>query len=119
MLTDREIRQMRDVQNATMPDVVDIERRTNVDDGFGGRKDKTWQTIASDMPARVTKAQTINMGGQAARGIEVENWTVRLPYGADCQEHDRIKYQGIYISADEVKLGSWKTVLTVAGEKVK
>lgn len=110
---------MRDVQFATMPDVVDIERRSNTDDGFGGRKDTTWVPIASDLPARVTKAQTINMGGQAARGIEVENWTVRLPYGTDCQENDRIKYDGIYILVDEVKLGSWKTVLSVAGEKVK
>jgi hypothetical protein len=119
MLTDRELRAMRDTQFATMSDTVEIQRRTNTDDGFGGRTGTTWATVVSDIPARVTQSQTLDMGGQAGRKIEIEKWTVRLPYGTDCREHDRIIYGSIVISADEVKLGSWKTVLSVAGELVK
>lgn len=110
---------MRETQFEAMDEVVEIQRRTNTDDGFGGTKNDVWAAVVSDIPARVTQAQTLDMGGQASRMLEIEKWTVRLPYGTDCQEHDRIVWGDTTISADEVKLGQWKTVLTVAGEKVK
>ena len=119
MLTDRELRLMREEQEKAMPDIVDVLRRQNSDDGFGGRKDLVWNEVAVDVPARVTQAQTLDLGGQAGRKIEVEKWTVRFVFGQDVREHDHIRYGDITIRVDEVKDGSWKTATTVQGERVK
>lgn len=102
-----------------MPHLAEVQRNLRTDDGFGGSKGTAWTPIASNLPARVTQAQTLDLGGQGARKIEVEKWTVRLPYGADCQENDRVVWDGGTILVDEVKKGAYRTVLTVAGEKVK
>ena len=119
MLTDRELSLMRAEQEKLMPETVIVERVTATDDGFGGTKDDVWAVVASGVPARITQAQTLDMGGQAGRKIEVEKWTVRVPFGTDIQERDRILWGAVIIRVDEVKLGSHKTALTVAGERVK
>ena len=119
MLTDRELRLIREEQVRHMPDTVSIERRTNSDDGFGGRKETTYSVVASGIAARVTQAQTLDLGGQGGRKIEVEKWTIRMPYGTDCREHDRVVWDDIVIRVDEVKDRTNETAVSVAGERVK
>ena len=117
--TDRELRLIRAEQETAMPERVEIQRKLRVNDGFGGSQNTVWTPIASNLPARVTMGQTLDMGGQAARKMEVEKWTVRLPWATDVKEHDRILWDGIAIAVDEIKTGSYRSAKTVAGERVK
>ena len=121
MLSDRELRAIRKEQEEWLPDTVTIQRATRSSDGFGGHGDAVWADVASDVPARITKAQTLDMGGQAGRKIEIEKWTVRLPHGTEVREFDRIVWttEGLTIRVDEIKHGSYRSVVSVAGELVK
>lgn len=119
MITDREIRLLTETQEDFFPDIVDVLRQSAADDGFGGAKKYAPVPVYSDIPARVTQAQTQAMGGEAARDIEVEAWTVRLPKGLDVRENDYIQWGDIRIQADEIKNRSYQTVLSVAGKRVK
>jgi len=119
MIPDRELDAIRAVQESLMPDTVDVQRRTNADDGFGGRQNTTWADAVIGIPARVSKAQTLDLGGQGGRKIELEKWLVRMPFGTDVREGDRILYGALTIDVDEVKYGSYKTAVTISGEKSK
>ena len=118
MLTDRELRAIRATQEEVLPEVVSVTRATRTSDGFGGQHDAVWVEVFTS-PARVTQAQTLDMGGQAGRTIEIEKWTVRLPYGTDVREHDRIIWGDVTIRVDEVKHRTFETVTSVDGERVK
>ena len=119
MIPLRELDAIRAVQEEAMPDLVDIQRRTNSDDGFGGRQNTTWATVATGVPARVSKAQTLDLGGQGGRKVELEKWLVRVPHATDIREGDRVIFGTLVIDVDEFKYGSNKTAATVAGEKAK
>ena len=119
MLTDRELAQIRAEQEKVLPEVVTIERASRTSDGFGGHGNASWVAVASDVPARITQAQTLDLGGQGGRKIEVEKWTVRVPYGTDMREHDHVLWGDVTIRIDELKAGTYRTVLTGAGEVVK
>lgn len=117
--TDRELALMQEAQEDAMPHTVDVERQTRNDDGFGGTTGNTWAAVESAIVARITKAQTLDLGGQAGRKLEIEKHTVRLPVGTDVVEGDRIKWGSVYISVDEVQPRGYNSVVTVSGEKVK
>ena len=110
---------MSQTQEAHFPEVVDILRMVTSSDGFGGQTKHEPEVVLSDVPARVTQAQTQAMGGEAARDIEVEAWTVRLPIGTAIQENDYVQWGDIRIQADEIKDRSYETVTTVQGKRVK
>lgn len=118
-MTDREIALMVETQETFLPELVDILRQNATSDGFGGHNKNAPDTILTDVPARVTQAQTQAMGGEAARDIEVEFWTVRLPKGTAILENDYIQWGAIRIQADEVKNRTWETVVSVSGKRVK
>lgn len=118
-LTDRELRLMSETQGTHLPEVVDILRMLTADDGFGGQTKHEPTVVLSDIPARVTQAQTQALGGEAARDIEVEAWTVRLPLGTDIRENDYVQWGDIRIQADEIKDRTYETVLSISGKRVK
>lgn len=110
---------MADTQESFFPELVDILRRQTADDGFGGATKYDLIEIDTGVPARVTQAQTQALGGEAARDIEVEAWTVRLPLGRTILENDYVRWGDILIQADEVKTRSYETAITVSGKVVK
>lgn len=118
-LTNRELRLMSQAQETHFPEVVDILRMVTASDGFGGQTKHEPAVHLMDIPARVTQAQVQALGGEAARDIEVEAWTVRLPLGTDIRENDYIQWGDHRLQADEVKDRTYETVLTVAAKKVK
>lgn len=119
LFTGRELDEMRKAQETAMPNTATVQRRSNSDDGFGGRTGTTWTDVYVDQKCRITMAQTLDLGGQGGRKIELEKWTVRFPFGLDVREHDRVIFGDITISVDEVKVVSFETVLSVAGEQAK
>jgi len=118
-LTNRELRLMAQTQESFFPEVVDILRMVTSGDGFGGQTKHEPEVVLSDIPARVTQAQTQALGGEAARDIEVENWTVRLPIGTDIRENDYVQWGDIRIQADEIKDRSYETATSISGKRVK
>lgn len=118
-MTDREIALLSELQEDFMPELVNILRQNATSDGFGGHNKNDPDLILTNVPARVTQAQTQALGGEAARDIEVEFWTVRLPLGTAILENDYIDWGSIRIQADEVKSRTWETVITVSGKVVK
>lgn len=73
-----------------LPDTCTIERPTAVRDALGGET-KTWVTIATNVPCRVTRfdrqAQRIETGDQA---VGVSDWVVYVGTQQDVLMGDRI-----------------------------
>lgn len=120
MLTAAELASMRAQQTAAMPELVTIKRRVLATDGFGGYEQASLTTVATDVPARITPAQVMTMGGQGDRALELEKWIIRVPYGTDLQDRDLIEWGTQEIKVEEVKSPrSFATNVSATGEVVK
>lgn len=124
MLSDYELRGMRETQGRAAPELVDVYRRTLTSDGFGGATTGTPQLIYSQIPARITQAQVQGMGGQLARMLLLEKWTIRFTYTddldrPDIQDEDIIKWGTMELQVEDVKDRSWETCVSVTAEVVK
>ena len=119
MLPAYELAQMRAVQVEAMPDLVTIKRRALTSDGFGGGTTGTPTTVASNVPARITQAQVQAMGGQFGRTLELEKWTVRVPFGTDLKDEDFVIWGAITLQVEDVKDRSWETCISAQAEVVK
>lgn len=120
MISDYDLEAMREAQAFAMPDVGTVQRRVASADGFGGHQGGTWETVATGVRARVTPAQTMAMGGQGDRSLELDIYTLRFEWGSDVQDRDRFVWEGQTIDITEVKVPrSFGTVLTAKGEVVK
>lgn len=118
-MSDYELGQMRATQESAMPEVVTIKRRAITSDGFGGSTTGTPTTVASNVPARITQAQVQTMGGQAARDLLLEKWTVRMPTGTDLQDEDFVVWGSLTLQVEDVKNRTWETCVSAMGEVVK
>jgi hypothetical protein len=61
-------------------------------------------------------------GGQADRGLELEKWTVRLPWGTDVQDGDVLEWakEDIQLQVEDAKTSKTRgTAVTCSAEKVK
>lgn len=103
-----------------MPELVTIKRRVMASDGFGGNTQASLSTVATDVPARISPAQVMAMGGQGDRALELEKWNVRMPHGTDLQDRDVIEWGSQTIKVEEVKSPrSFATNVSAIGEIVK
>lgn len=123
-MSDYELKQMRATQESAAPELVDIYRRSIVSDGFGGATTQADVLVEADVPARIAQAQVQAMGGQGARTLLLEKWTIRLMYTdeadrPDLQDEDRIHWDGLVLSVDDVKDRSWETCISAMGEIAK
>ena len=120
MFSDYELAEMQATQEEAMPELVTIERRTLKTNGLGGTSTDAWVAIATNVPARISPSQVLNMGGQGDRNLELEKWNIRLPYGTDLQDKDRILWGAQTIGIEEVKTPrSFGTNVSANGEIVK
>jgi hypothetical protein len=120
MLSDYELEEMQATQEDAMPELVTIERRTLKTNGLGGTSTDAWVAVATDVPARISPSQVLNMGGQGDRNLELEKWNIRMPHGTDLQDRDRIIWGTQTIGVEEVKTPrSFATNVSANGEIVK
>ena len=119
--TDRELRQMANEQEQWLPELVTIERRSLTDDNFGGVTSGARTVVQSNVPARITQAQVFDLGGQLARQLDIEQWTVRVPLGTDVKDEDYVVWgsRGITIQVSDLKSRSHETVISCKGVRVK
>lgn len=118
-MSDYELGQLRATQESVMPELVTIERKSIVSDGFGGATTQANTTVATNVPARITQAQVIPMAGQAARTLELEQWTIRVPHGTDLQDEDYVIWGSFTLIVEDVKDRFWNTCVTASAEIVK
>jgi hypothetical protein len=114
-----EMAQLRATQEAAFPERVTVKRRRLSSDGFGGVKTETPVVVAMEVPARITQAQVQDMGGQAARGLLLEKWTIRVPHGTDLRDEDYVEWGDLTIQVEDVKHRSYETAVSAMGEVVK
>lgn len=120
MLTERDLKLMRGVQAEALPDLVTIKRTIRQDDGFGGWDATAEATVAVNVPARITEAQTQAFPGQAARELLVEKWTIRLPWGTDLRDEDIVEDSaGRRFKVENVKARNWDTAVSAMMEVIK
>lgn len=98
-LTDWQLEEMRQTQQAHHPETVKVERLVRTPDGKGGWTTGTPTLIYQDAPCTITPGVELRISGQADRGLEVENWMVTFPWGYDIQDEDVLTY-----GEDEIQL---------------
>lgn len=118
-MSDYELTQMRTTQDDAMPELITIKRRVLTSDGFGGASTGVPTTVATNVPARIAQAQVQMMGGQLGRTLELEKWTVRVPFGTDLQDEDFVIWGTMTLQVEDVKDRSWETCVSAAAEVVK
>ena len=120
MFSDQQLADMQATQEDAMPERVTIERRTLKTNGLGGTSTAAWVVQATRVPARISPSQVLNMGGQGDRNLELEKWNIRMPYGTDLRDRDRIIWGAQTIGIEEVKAPrSFATNVSANGEIVK
>lgn len=120
MFSVQDLEDMKATQEEAMPELVTIQRSTIKSNGLGGHSVDGWQDRAVNVPARITPSQVLNMGGQGDRNLELEKWNIRMPYGTDLQDKDRILWGDQTIGVEEVKTPrSFATNVSAIGEIVK
>lgn len=122
MLDAFQLQSMQDTQEASFPDRVRISRIVRTADGKGGFTTGTNSVIHDEVPASITPAQQLAMGGQADRSLEVEKWTVRMPWGTTVQDGDLIYWnvEDISLQVEDAKVSKTRgTAVTCMAEKVK
>lgn len=124
MLTAAELADIRSVAALALPDRATISRRSLASDGHLGQAE-TWTPIASDVPCRVVTENkgTPNSAAVGARDASTGNQAVRLVYGTNLREGDRITVvaNGHTHTFEAVRVleTSYATVLTVAVSEVR
>jgi len=98
-LTSAQLTAMRQSQQDHHPDLVTITRLQRAADGKGGWTTGTALTVAKDVPCTITPGAEVMLGGQADRGLEIEQWMVTFPWGTDVQDEDVLEW-----SAESIQL---------------
>lgn len=122
LIDDYQLYCMRDMQLKSYPDLVDVYRLSRVADGKGGFSPAQRSLVVDEVACTITPAQQLVMGGQADRGLEVEKWTVRLPWGTDVQDADLLHWasEGIWLQVEDAKVSKTRgTAVSCMAEKVK
>ena len=92
-----------------LPDIITIERLSQVDDGAGGQTER-WDPVYIDVAARLAE-RTGREGIIAAREAVAAEWVLTLPYDQDITEKDRVIHVGLTYEVVFVNTGrSFDTV---------
>lgn len=118
MLSDEDLRRMRETQEAALPDRVTIQRSVAQSDGFGGTTEASVQTVATDVPCRIFTGQMEEVLGQLSRQVERNVYTFRFHHDAPVKDKDiLIDADGTEFKVERLKQPkSWQQLLTVEAE---
>lgn len=119
MLSDEDLRRMRDTQHNALPSRVTIKRNVPQDDGFGGTTKASIQTIATDVPCRIFTGQMEEVLGQLSRQVERNVYTFRFKKDAPIKDKDiLVTDAGEEFKVERLKSPkSWQQLLTVEAER--
>lgn len=119
MLSDEDLRRMRETQENALPDKVTIKRKVAADDGFGGTTQASIQTVATDVPCRIFTGQMEEVLGQVASQIERNTYTFRFHHDAPIKDKDiLVDEDGTEFKVERLKQPkSWQQLLTVEAER--
>lgn len=92
MLTADELASMREDFDASLPDLADVLRKTEVDDGQGGTTE-SWTEASESVPCRVSPIPALRAieSERADRIISTTGWYITLPFGTVVYAEDRIR----------------------------
>lgn len=111
MLSAKELIEFRALQIGAMPDVCTIQRRTQVRSGLDYTY--TWADIAQNVPCRITEQGDVGREfEQAGSVVGSSDLIIRLPYGTDITNADRIINNGTTYDVTRVLVRSNATVTT-------
>ena len=112
MITDATIASLRAVQEAAMPDLCEIQRRTIGARNAYGERTETWETVATvACRMAVMSAQGSGLEQVIAAGIltGVTRYDLTVPHGTDIRGEDRVIYnERTYEVASEVDDVTWQ-----------
>jgi SPP1 family predicted phage head-tail adaptor len=111
MLSARELTEFRSLQIDAMPDVCTIQRSTKVRSGL----DYTvvWADVATNVPCRITEQGDVGREfEQAGSVVGSSDLILRLPYGTDVTNADRVISNGTTYDVTRVLVRSNATVTT-------
>lgn len=94
MLTTNELAAMRHIATSTLVDKATIQRKEIVDDGYLGQEEQ-WVDYLKNIPCRVVEDEgRVGIEGTVGgRTGSSGDYVVRLPYGTDIHEADRLLVQ--------------------------
>lgn len=113
-LSTEDLAAVRTEANAFLPDTAEIQRRTVVDDGAGGRTE-TWSTVAT-VRVRLAPGGGGREGSTGSRVVAEAPYVARLPQGTDVREVDRLVISGVTYQVIAVEGRSWEIYKTAALE---
>ena len=91
-LTPWQLESMRQTQRSHYPDVCKVERLVRTPDGKGGWTTGTPTVIYQALPCTLTPGAEVKAGGQADRGLEIEQWVMTCDWGSDVQDEDVLTF---------------------------
>jgi len=108
MLSERDLAQMRETEEAALPDVANIQRRTLTPDGYGNQTE-TWSTVQSP-PCRIAPYKEKKIETEQAGVITaIAEFIVTLPYDVVINATDRLQINGTqYEIIEAVTDTSWR-----------
>ena len=119
-LSDYDLEQMQATQTAHMPDTVAISRIVRAADGLGGFTTGASTVVDAAAACSVSHSTQVEKGGQADRGLEVEQWTVTFPWGTDVQDGDVLTYGAIVLQVVDAKVSKTRgTAVRCTADVVK
>lgn len=111
MLSAAELADFRSLQIEAMPDVCQIQRKTQVRDGLDYTV--TWTTIADDIPCRLSEQGDVGREYvQAGSVVGSTDLVLRLPFDTDITNADRVIINGTTYEVTRVMTRSNATVVT-------
>jgi SPP1 family predicted phage head-tail adaptor len=111
MLSAKELQELRSVAIDGLSDTCAIQRRTKVRSGL----DYTfvWADIATDVPCRISaQGEVGNEFEQAGSVVGQSDLILRLPFGTDISNADRVIHDGTTYNVTRVLVRSQATVTT-------
>ena len=89
-----QLESLRQTQVAGFPDRSNIHRLVRASDGMGGwtTADPDSSQVSAGNPCSITPGAQLQTGGQADRGLELENWTITFPWETDVQDGDVVEW---------------------------
>lgn len=114
LLSASELDQMRDtVEQHALPDLADVQRKTDASDEMGGRTE-TWGTVQRSVPCRISQpggnTPGLSMIGKviADRAGNRPVFVASLPAEADVNDGDRLVVNGDTFDVLMIVNGSWE-----------
>lgn len=118
LIPDAEMAQLRADVTPVFDTSATIQRATLGSDGYGNPTE-TWNTVASVL-AGLSKPSARIQALYAARIGSLDSWTVRLPYGTDVKQNDRILVAGQTLSVQaDLSVSSYSTCYSVLATEVR